>query len=322
MAYLEYWNEVKGQVPGLDLFLAQRFVNRAWRDIRESRHWSFLRAEGVLWSPAEVNSGTVTVTQFSASVTLDATATTALTGLSNPLITFRQFRVGTGSLYNISSLAGSTLTLDRLYREDSGAGKSYSVYRCYYGPPEDGAGAEVTDFLCYKSVTNPIDAYALRLDITREELDKRDPQRASLGSDPLYLVPYRGNPSAGGQSNQPQYEMWPHPTAKMPYICSYMKRGVDFSASTDALPPQIPEGLLIERALYYGADWAMKNVGKIPELRPANWAQVKAAHAATYYAELQKAQKQDGEQHIEGWIDDLSPFETLGSSWRQSHGVP
>ena len=95
-------NEMLAHLPRLDILLAQKLVNRAWRDICESRTWSFLMANGWLYSPAPLSSGSANVTQFSPTVTLDATASAAVTGLGLPVITLRQFRVSGGPIYSIT----------------------------------------------------------------------------------------------------------------------------------------------------------------------------------------------------------------------------
>src|SRR5271166_5605357 len=137
MPFQSYWSELMGTVPRLDPLLAQNFVNRAWRDIKDSRSWSWLIQEGTLIAPQLVNAGTCSVIQFNAVVTLDATAQAALNNLNTPVITQRQFRVAGGPIYNISSIPGNppaTLTLDRPYMESTQVGQPYSIYRCYYPP--------------------------------------------------------------------------------------------------------------------------------------------------------------------------------------------
>ncbi len=135
MAFIDYYSEVAGTIPEMSPFLAKTFVNRARRDLYEARLWSFNQVEGSLFSPDQITTGTATVTLNSATVTLNAAATTALTGLTNPVITLRQIRFSSGPTYNIVSLSGSTLTLDRQYREVSSTTATLNCYRAFYGVP-------------------------------------------------------------------------------------------------------------------------------------------------------------------------------------------
>jgi len=237
-------------------------------------------AEGVLFSPGLISSGSFTLTQFSITAQADATAIAALSSISNPAITKRQIRFGSGGpIYNISAYNTGTgaLTLDRIYRESSGSGTSYQLYRCYYGTPEDGAGTEVTDFERYNSIYNPtISSYFVGINMPRDLLNKRDPKSSATSNNPYYMFSYKSD-----SNNQPLWEMWPHPTSSKAYICSYQKRG-DLLADSDVLPPTVPDQLVLERAYYYGCDWAFKNSSRLPELKGINWLLQKAVHQKTY----------------------------------------
>lgn len=89
MALADYSAELLGWLPSLDVGLANLLVNRAWRDIREARLWSWLRGTGVLVAPQNITTGKASVVQFSLTVTLDTAANAALNNLSNPIITLR-----------------------------------------------------------------------------------------------------------------------------------------------------------------------------------------------------------------------------------------
>src|SRR5204863_5590036 len=125
MAYEACAGEIAGTVPKLSPFLARKLVARAWRDIRDTRTWSFLVADAALVAPNAVSAGTVAVVQGSATVQADATAQAALVVLAtaaNPPVELCQFRVNQGPIYNITAFDSGTgvITLDRIYLEASG----------------------------------------------------------------------------------------------------------------------------------------------------------------------------------------------------------
>ena len=279
-----------GSVPNMEAALAQQLVNRAWHDIIENpRMWSWLRGTGVLIAPQNITGGTVSVTQYSATVTLDTNANAALNNLTFPLITQRQFRSGQGPVYNIAAYnhGAGTLTLDRLYMESSATGQSFQVYQCYY-QPTDGSGAVISDFSKFKAILNPVDGYAIvgpNLNLTRQELDARDPTRGA--QDLAYCIAAY----TVGSNGIPFYELWPHPTAQRGYIHLYQKKGIDLSATND-IPATLSKDLVIQRALYYGYDWAIANMGRFANLKGVNWALLKAENLRAYEKMLQAGKDQ------------------------------
>lgn len=319
-AFVDWYNEVKGSVPELNVFLAKRFVNRAWKDLRQARFWSFNRATGTLWSPDAITTGLFSVTQNSLTAFANAAAITALTALSSPLITLRQIRFAGGPIYNIAGFIVGTgeLTLDRLYGEATNTAITYDVYRCYYGPPEDGTGTPTTDFLRYISIVDAVTPLTVSVNFTSEEFDQWDPQRTSM-TNPAYLGFVKGGATAAGL---PIYELYPGPMVARAYFCTYMKQGVDFSADTDTLPAAIPDDVLISRALWYAASWAMMNTGKFPALRGINWQAVRVEYDATYQRELNLAKKQDQETFVANTIVADPGSYRNSAAWQQSHAVP
>lgn len=174
--FKDWWNSLMGDIPALDQFRAQDFINYAWRDIREARRWSFLTAESSLDFPDEITTGTASVSQFS-DVVVGSTAARAVwdaLNLNMP-ITDRQFRVGTGPLYQIIAydrtgdiatypwnLAGEAgaLQLERTYKEPSVGAFATAIITQTILNPIDGTnifiGAEV--FTWVNIVVNPDDA--------------------------------------------------------------------------------------------------------------------------------------------------------------------
>jgi hypothetical protein len=326
LTYKEFWSELQNSIPNLSIFLSQRFINRAWRDIQDSRQWSFLKGEGLLYSPLLITTGTFSITQYSNIVTASASAITALTGLANPVITKRQIRFGSGStpIYNIAVIHASfasngILYLDRPYKETTSATSTYRLYRAYYGPPEittvatngTATTTETTDFLRFNDIYNPTNSrYFAALHLAREILDRRDPQRSTTGNIPYYLFAYKTD-----SNNQPMFEMWPHPLNAQAYPCSYQKRGTDFTSDTTTLPNVIPDELLMERALFYGCEWAAKNQNRYTELKGINWKLEQQGHKVTYSnissrdpGLLEIAQRNDEEAYPQNTIIDRRSY--------------
>lgn len=288
--YLDFYEEVRGAIPRANVFLAQRWVNRARAEIYRSRFWSFLRSFGYLVVPAVVGTGTFTVTANSTTVVADATAQANLAGLTNPLITGRQIRFAGSPLYNISAYVAPNLTLDRAYGSTSQSGIAYQVYQAYYSTPFKSDGTVETDFIRYLSVLDPVQPQRLRTGHSREWLDMVDQQRTNMGTPSTHLCSFIGGSTALGL---PLYEMWPHPTQAKYLLCEYIKKGADFVNDTDSLPAAIPESLLLSKALLYGYQWAMGNAGKYPELKGIQWAALLKDAQLTYREELARSQKLD-----------------------------
>jgi hypothetical protein len=330
MAYRSYVSELVGTIPKLPYPLAQKLVNRAWKDIRDARLWSFLVQTGDIETAAIITTGSVSVTQGSPVIQLDADSSTALQAvailppplppLASPdLGVGRQIRIGVtgsgGPLYTIIAAdfgsSPATLTVDRPYAAVTGTNQPYMVYKAYYTPPFD-------DFLRYFSVTNMNAGYTIRgkkLYYTQAKLNAIDPQRGGTG-DAYIISAYK--PGTGGI---PVHEWYPQPVNAATYNCVCQRRGTDLSDSVD-LPSTFPDSVLMARAFMHAADWALANVATYPELAQTNWPIFKAGKQSLYKDELILAIKQDDE------ISPLVPFLQgsyfdfpLGGQFLQGHDV-
>ena len=321
MPFADLTGFLMGSIPNMEIALAGQLVNQGWSDVREARFWSWLRGTGVLIAPQNITPGTVTVTQYSNVVNLDVNANAGLNNLQFPLITQRQFRSGQGPVYNIAGYNNSlaTLTLDRLYMESTSTGQSFQCYQCYY-QPTDGNGAVLSDFSKFKAILNPVDGYAIvgaNLNVTRQELDARDPTRGA--QDLAYCIA----PYTVGANGIPFYELWPHPTANRGYVHLYQKRGVDLSPTND-IPATLDKKIVLNRALYYGYDWAIANMGRFANLKAVNWALLKAENNRAYKDILQAEKRKDDELIPDAYIPNLRDYMSappIDSKFFQSHDV-
>lgn len=140
---------------------------------------------------------------------------------------------------------GSTLTLDRLYRETTNTNATGVVQRMYYQPLEDMARLD--------HITDNITGYQFAFEIgAPDELDRFDPQRAAVGQ-PFALFFHNFDATTG----KAIYEMWPAPQAERAYTVTYWSRGTDFAEDDESLPVQIPDELLMLRARMLGYEWLM-----------------------------------------------------------------
>src|SRR5712692_4193734 len=104
--FQDLYSELVGLQPAVSAFLAQKWINRSFRDILDSREWSFLLAEGAFNAPPIIQAGSVSVTKNILTVVANAAAAVALNavGLGPPPLTSYQFRLGAaGALYNITA---------------------------------------------------------------------------------------------------------------------------------------------------------------------------------------------------------------------------
>lgn len=337
MAFNDYVAELVGAIPRLSAPYAITLVNRAWAEIRDIRLWSFLLQSKSVPVPAAVTAGTVSVTQFSANITFDATAIAALNA-SQAQPPIASTSIGVGRQFRIGSLGGSSLisnsgplytlltynpvtgaaTLDQPYQDTTGASFSFQVYKAYFQPP-------VTDFVRYRSITNYTSGYSIirdALNVPQESLDVFDPQRQSTG-DAYYVSPFVTdyiNPSGTGV---PAHEFYPHPVVPATYVELYERRGLPISPTQD-LPSTFPPHVLVHRALMHGCDWAMKNLAMFQELQLTNWVQAKQSAEENFRETLILAIKQDDTifPHMPMRVGRYYSQFPLGGQWLQSHALP
>ncbi len=315
MALLDMIAELTGTLPGYSPFLASKHLNRAYREILDARNWSFLVADGFLILPAQVVAGTASITQFSATVTMDATASAALLaqttvgavpGLTNLQIRFAQTTPGAGQIYSIidadaTNPAAIVLTTDRVVVEATDSDSGYQVYRAYVTPPE-------SDFKAWIDLVDMPNAIRLRKDATSAQFDAMDPQRASQGI-AYWCGAYVGNrtsdfvtgatiPNPNVDQGTPIYELWPHSTTGQTLYVKFRRKGVELMQPTDL--PLVEEGLLIQRALgWHSYQWAQANIAHFPTLKGPNYALLIQSARSYYQSELVDAKRNDNETQLQ-----------------------
>lgn len=254
--------ELCGQVPGIEFPFATTLVNRAWREVQRAYLWSFLYGLWAIPTLVPVTGGTVTTSPNQNTVVGDATASAAWQAISNVTpIGSLQFRIGTGTIYDIVNFDGvSTLTLGQPFVDPgAGAGLGYQIQSSYFSPP-------VSDFLWFESLTDPVTGYDIDIDTLREYADQKDPQRIQPGW-PYAAIPYGINMySTSSYYGFPRIELWPLPTVGYTYTGTYFRSGSDFASLSDTVNPMLGEDVVMAKAKYYAYEWKAANSGNSKRL--------------------------------------------------------
>lgn len=328
MAFLDLIAELTGSLPGYSPLLAQKHINRALVDVYNKRNWSFLVTDGVVVCPTQIVAGTVAVIQYTNTVTLDAAGSAAVAsqitigavpGLDNMQIRFGNAPTS-GQVYSITAFdatnpAAVILTLDRVVVEVTNASNAFQIYRCLITPP-------ITDFKRWDSIVDVANAIAItgdRLRMTSAQLDRRDPQRSAQGL-AYFLASWGGNrigdittgatiPSSANNVSTPIYELWPHPTSGQTFYVRIRRYGEQLLQPTDELPSQIPDTLVLTRALgWYAYPFAKANVANFPTFKSADWTTLIATAYKQFTELLIDAKRNDNEQELQ-------------DVWSRGHGL-
>lgn len=308
MAYADLASELSGVLPGLSPLLADDYIKRAWRKIRESKLWSFLITDDAVVCPTAFSTGTYAINQYSNIVTASAAASAAFATVSPVILPpqFLQLRfmnaLGSSLIYNITDVdttnpVSYVFTLDRVVAEATNPTSAYLCYRAYVAAP-------VPDFLRWLSVVDVVNSIPLTLDWQSRDFDKIDPRRTSLGQ--AYRVGFfRGSADL---PPVPIYEFWPGCTSGQVFNVRYHRRGTDFVNPTDVQPDVISDELIVTYALaHHGYPWAMTNQARFPSLRGVNWIGAIQQARSTLYGDpragrvglLQQAKVQDDNQAVQ-----------------------
>jgi hypothetical protein len=306
MALQDMMSELRGAVPKLPFAFTKTLVNRAWKTIRRGNLWSFQLYECSIITPPSEQAGTVTATQGSATITFDATALAALNAdqIAQPysLLTQRQFRIGSGGIYNIIFFNPITgvATLDRPFGDPSISGSSYLLYQVYYAPP-------FQDHRTWLSVRNPLLFLNLDLTYTRAMLDQEDPQRL-IYQFPTRIVGWgrdqrgRGTANASSTLGFPLYELWGQPVAPFTYQAYGLRNYPDLTLPTDTLPdPLDDEDILLTLAKYYAYEWAEANRDISPRSTGPDW-KFLMAQSLDKHKKLMSHYRREDKEFVDNWF--------------------
>ena len=307
MAYLDLISELTGTLPGLSPILARKYIQRAWADIQRERRWSFLMVDGVIVCPTMITTGTINITQYASTVTLNAAASAALTPYiaGTPLLTQMQIRFGgsttltAGQIYRIMAVdatapAALVLTLDRMVVEDTNTTSTYQCYRCYVTPPQ-------SNFKAWEQIVDMTYGFKLKLNFTSGNFDVVDPQRTSQG-DAYYCGFFRtagpyGNSNTADpnvEQGSPIYELWPAPTSGRTFYARFMQQGWNFVNPQDTQPSIVDDDVILNRAYgWYAYGFAQANTANFPTMKGVNWQALIQTARAQYVEALKRTKMSD-----------------------------
>lgn len=216
----DVWRAIRVNVPGAPVTLVRRWVMHAYRQLADSRQWSWMLLEGQLvWQDARVLTS-VTTTFGSTNVT--GPAATFVAGDAG-----RQFRVGTYPIYTVSAYNNDTsITLDRNYEGLTAGVGAAQILDAYATLPEN--------FENFLMIVDPVNQRMVPWWATWSEMDLIDPIRSSSASTPRLLAA-RKLSGVAATLGQAQYEYYPKPTARgaLQYYAKALPRALN---ENDPLP--------------------------------------------------------------------------------------
>jgi hypothetical protein len=283
------------------ILLAQRWVRDRYRKICDKHLWSFKVGRGAFGTSAVYNTGTITLTNGSATVT--GSGTTFTSGMVG-----RQLKVN-GFIFTISAFASTTsITIDETWLGATAAGNSYTIVTAYITPTE-------TDFHAYYSVIDPSNNWKLHLGYDARILDRIDARRSSTGQP--YIVAMAGVRNSSGD---PMFEIWPHPTAQKMYTYTYERRVPDLTEA-DTPPTIIRSDILVKGALADLARWPGTPERKNPLYDPylMQW----KARETEFVEEYQRAIVEDQSIFQNDFTSSFGErYYPLDANFMQAHAFP
>jgi len=240
--YEGLYKQVLLRCPSASLFLARNWIDFRFRSLWDYKLWSWQRKQGQFIFDQVVTGGTVTVTR--GSFTVQGTGTAWTPDQAN-----HQFRIGLSTpIYTIRSVddVAQTLELTQVWGAPSATSVGYSIYNAYQTAP--------SDFQNFIVIFDPRYNWALSLNVSQEQLDVWDAQRANVGA-VSYVCASRDFDDVFNTPPLPRYEFWPHQQSAYVLPYHYVSRPPDLSDPGASLPRMIRGDVLLEGALADAARW-------------------------------------------------------------------
>lgn len=285
------------------ILLAQRWVRNRYRKICERTLWSFKLGRGTFGTPTAYSTGTVTMTNASATVAGSGTTfTSSMVG--------RQLKVS-GFVFTITAYASATsVIVDQSWLGATTASLTYTICQAYITPTD-------TDFHAFYSVVDPVHSWKLHLGFNSSELDRIDARRNSTGT------PYVIANGVYNNSQKATFELWPHPSSQSQYQYTYEKRLADLSSATDTPPAIIRSDVLVTGALADLARWPGTSDVKNPMFDASLGLTQWRVREQEFEAEVQKLIVEDQSIMMQD-LSDGSGFRMapIDATFMQSHSFP
>ncbi len=264
--------------------LLQDWTQEAWQKICGSKLWSWALEEDQFASIQSVDTGDLTVTNGS------TTVTAAGTPFIDPDHVGLQIKISPGHVYTIDSVTStSIIELDRPWLLATGT-QTGTVLSAYLDTP--------VDFFGFVSVIDVEAGRRIWTNIDLKHIDRNDPKRTAVGF-PTILADRKWKTSPSSATTVPTYELWPHPTTQRVYRMLYWKVPPLFSR-TVALPHTISDIIIKNYVRAQMAKWP----GTIERPNPMQ-SRIQAADFMTEFRDdLQDAMIKDDEIYdTDLWID-------------------
>lgn len=300
----QIWNRVLLYAPGTPVPLVQQFVKNAYQRAIDMHYWSELVKESQYTVKDEYSTGTVALTQGSATATISGGA---WTGLENRTVRFNSIP----DTYTITAVSGTSdeiATLDRVYAGETDAAATFLVADFYIEFPED--------LNTLDDIRDYDNNWRLRRQYHQQPyLDVVDAERSVTGSPTLYVAAL---PRITAGVSYPRYEFWPRPAAGSQLVYRYYGNS-DLAANTSRIitmlkPEAVVFGALSELALWPGSPEQPNPFFSIDIHKQYVKLFEDAVHDSEM-ADLDRAQRM--------LMHDENNFGVpLDANWLQSHGIP
>ncbi len=305
MTFQDIYRALRLYVPGLPIMLAQQIVNQRYAAILDLRSWAGLRTEGTIEIAAPLNTGTVTATQGSTSVTFTGAAlTTAVVGrqlkINNqaPILDITAFDVGT-----------QVATISPAWPLADATNNSYTIANIYITMP--------SDFKQFLIMVDPIRQWQLRTNVVATEINAWDPARTNVG-DPWAIADL-----SFSSTGVPRYELWPGPSTQRGLTYIYQRQGAQLLEMSDTPIYPLRGTELFKGALADLTKWP--GTADVPNPLFTNAAQLYPIYEADFQNQISHLERQDDDLYLSSWILDRYgnlPYAPYDSKWMQNHAFP
>jgi hypothetical protein len=262
---------------------------------------SLLLADAAGPNPEVVAVTEVTATTFTAKFLSPKNAAATLTRSS---LSGRQIRVGNGTPpFTVRAVVSNTsLWMDQSWKSTAQSGLTYRIVKMYYSFGAD--LKEVVDGL------DPQMGLKMRLHVSRDEMNYRDPQRSSSGtSGVLELVDLGPN-----ESGSMQYEIWPPQSSARQIQFLISRQWPELTADTDRPPSFINPTIFVYGAI---AD-ALRFKGSADD--PFHNPGMSSAYESLYQEGLEKAKDADDSKCMRDFtFSQWAAFSRGGPNWYIDH---
>lgn len=204
----------------------KRWLNMSQQDIASRRDWRFLEERATVQTSTQYTTGTVTVTNGSATVTGSGTVWTSALHLRS----FIQFQAS-NDWYEITAVAGNTsMTISPVFGGTTASAQTYTITKVFYS-----LGTDVHKLIDVRQFSTP----QKLTNLGNWTMDLYRPDLTQTVSVPRAYATFRQDPTVASTAAKSwQLQFFPIPDAVYNMECRYLKILTDLSGDTDI--SQIP----------------------------------------------------------------------------------